>query len=183
MSFICHTHNYTEYKLQWNVFSAFNASKRTHTHTPGAMGSRHSSVRGAVGGSVPCSRVSPQSWTIPAGAEIQTHNLGLQVQHSIQCPTIAPCAYEASRFWSARTTLRPLRTSTDKVVYAPVACCNSPATSSSGVRSIWDRFTQFTFRACSTRQPMSCHELRSPESGDSIPRRSSWFGDVSDLHR
>jgi len=37
----------------------------THTHTPGAVGSR-----GAVGGSVPCSRVSPQSWTIPAGAEI-----------------------------------------------------------------------------------------------------------------
>ncbi len=38
---------------------------------------------GAVGGSVPCSRVSPQSWTIPAGAEIRTHNLGLQVQCSI----------------------------------------------------------------------------------------------------
>ncbi len=32
--------------------------------------------------------------------------------------------------------LRPLRTSTDKVVYAPVACRNSPATSSSGVGSI-----------------------------------------------
>ncbi len=30
MSFICHIHNYTEYKLQWNVFSAFNPSKRTH---------------------------------------------------------------------------------------------------------------------------------------------------------
>ncbi len=30
-------------------------------------------------GSVPCSRVSPQSWTIPAGAEIRTHNLRLQV--------------------------------------------------------------------------------------------------------
>ncbi len=39
---------------------------------------------GAVGGSMPCSRVSPQSWTIPAGAEIRAHNLGLQVQSSIQ---------------------------------------------------------------------------------------------------
>ncbi len=27
-------------------------------------------IWGAVGGSVPCSRVSPQSWTIPAEAEI-----------------------------------------------------------------------------------------------------------------
>ncbi len=34
------------------MFSEFNPSKCTHT-------------RGAVGGSVPCSRVSPQSWTIP----------------------------------------------------------------------------------------------------------------------
>ncbi len=49
-------------------------------HTLGAVGSRRSGARGAVGGSVPCSRVSPQSWTIPAGAEIQTYNLGLQVQ-------------------------------------------------------------------------------------------------------
>ncbi len=31
-------------------------------------------------GSVPCSRDSPQSWTIPAGAEIRTHNFGLQVR-------------------------------------------------------------------------------------------------------
>ncbi len=30
-------------------------------------------------GSVPRSRVSPQLWTIPARAEIQTHNLELQV--------------------------------------------------------------------------------------------------------
>ncbi len=50
-----------------------------------------------------------------------------------------------------------------------------PATSSSGVGSIWGRFAPFIFRACSTGQPTSCHELRSLESGDSIPRRSSWF--------
>ncbi len=37
----------------------------------------------AVGGLVPCSRVSSQSWTIPAGAEIRTHNLRLQAQRSI----------------------------------------------------------------------------------------------------
>ncbi len=46
-------------------------------HTLGAVGSRHCSARGAVRGSVPCSRVSPQSWTLPARAGIQTHNLGL----------------------------------------------------------------------------------------------------------
>ncbi len=49
-------------------------------HTPGAVGSQRCGAQGAVGGSVPCSRVSPQSWTIPAGAEIRTHNLGLQVR-------------------------------------------------------------------------------------------------------
>ncbi len=39
-------------------------------HTLGAVGSRQCGARGAVGGSVPCSRVSTQTWTIPAGAEI-----------------------------------------------------------------------------------------------------------------
>ncbi len=48
-------------------------------HTLGGVGSQHCGARGAVGGSVACSRVSPQSWTIPAEAEIRTHNLGLQV--------------------------------------------------------------------------------------------------------
>ncbi len=100
-----------------------------------------------------------------------------------QTPGTPRDAYEASMYWSVRTALRPLRTSTDKVVYSPVACHNSPATSSSGVGSIWGRFTPFTSRACSTGQPTSCHELRSPENGDSIPRRSSWFGDVLDSHR
>ncbi len=70
-------------------------------------------------------------------------------------------------YWSVQTALRPSRTSTDKVVYAPVACRNSLATSSSGVGSIWGRFAPFIFRPCSTGQPTSCHELRSPESGDS----------------
>ncbi len=52
-------------------------------HTPRAVGSQRCGSRGAVGGSVPCSRVSPQSWTIPARAQIRTHNLGLQVWRSI----------------------------------------------------------------------------------------------------
>ncbi len=74
--------------------------------------------------------------------------------------------------------------STDKVVYAPVACHTTrPPPSSSGVGSIWGRFAPFISRVCSTGQPTSCHELRSPENGDSIPRRSSWFGDVLDSHR
>ncbi len=33
-------------------------------------------------------------------------------------------AYEASTYWSVQTALQPSRTSTDKVVYAPVACRN-----------------------------------------------------------
>ncbi len=33
--FICHIHNYTEYNQQWNVFSAFNQSKCTHTWSSG----------------------------------------------------------------------------------------------------------------------------------------------------
>ncbi len=38
-------------------------SAHTHCeHTPGAVGSQCCGARGAVGGSVSCSRVSPQSW-------------------------------------------------------------------------------------------------------------------------
>ncbi len=55
-----------------NLCSAFNPSKYTHTvvnthththreHTPGAVGSQYCGARGAVGGSLPCSR-APQSW-------------------------------------------------------------------------------------------------------------------------
>ncbi len=56
------------------MFSAFNPSKCTHT--PGAVGSRRCSARGAVGGLVPCSRVSPQSWTIPAEIRTQVQDSG-----------------------------------------------------------------------------------------------------------
>ncbi len=83
-------------------------------------------------------------------------------------------AFKARTFWSIRTTLRPLRISTGKAVYAPVACRNSPATSSSGVRSIWGPFVPSTSQECSTRRPTSCLE-HFLGSGDSIPRRSSWL--------
>ncbi len=60
-------------------------------HTPGAVGSRHCGARGAVGGSVPCSRVSPQSWTLPARAGIRTHNLGLP---RVSNPTLYPLGHD-----------------------------------------------------------------------------------------
>ncbi len=41
MSFICHIHNYTEDNRQWNVFSAFNPSKCTHTWSSGQPMLRH----------------------------------------------------------------------------------------------------------------------------------------------
>ncbi len=57
----------------------------------GAVGSRHCGARGAVGGSVPCSRVLPQSWTLPARAGIQTHNLGLP---QVSSPTLYPLDHD-----------------------------------------------------------------------------------------
>ncbi len=60
-------------------------------HTPGAVGSRHCGARGAVGGSVPCPRVSPQSWTLPARAGIRTHNLGLP---RVSSPTLYPLGHD-----------------------------------------------------------------------------------------
>ncbi len=50
-------------------------------HTPGAVAA-DTAAPGEQSG-VPCSRVSPQLWTIPAGAKVRTNNLGLQVQCSI----------------------------------------------------------------------------------------------------
>ncbi len=89
MSFICHIHNYTEYNEEGNVFSAFNPSKCTHTL--GAVGSQHCGARGAVGGSVPCPMVSPQSWSLPARAGIRTHNLGLP---RVSSPTLYPLGHD-----------------------------------------------------------------------------------------
>ncbi len=64
-------------KLRWALFVTYTIIQSIMrsemcflhlTHPSGAVGSRLCSVRGAVGGLVPCSRVSPQPWTLPAGA-------------------------------------------------------------------------------------------------------------------
>ncbi len=63
------------------------------THPSGAVG-RLCGARGAVGGSVPCSRVSPQSWTLPARAGIRTHNLVLP---RVSSPTLYPLGHDCPR--------------------------------------------------------------------------------------
>ncbi len=94
-----------------NFCSAFNSSKHTHTavnththrkHIPGEVGSHLcGGARGEVGGSVPCSKVSPQSWywrwrehwtftpppTIPTGPETRTCDL------LVTSPTLYPLGH------------------------------------------------------------------------------------------
>ncbi len=65
MSFICHIHNYTEYKQQWNAVSAFNPSKCTHLEQWAA------------------DTAVPGEQCLAAGAEIRTDNLRLQVRRAI----------------------------------------------------------------------------------------------------
>ncbi len=83
--------NSEEEEITYTIIQRITSSEMCALHlthpsayTPEALGSQFCGARGAVGGLVPCSRVSTQSWTIPAGAEIRTHNLGLQVRCSIQ---------------------------------------------------------------------------------------------------
>ncbi len=87
---ICRLHTPYTQKVPWIKLrgALFVTYTIIHSITSSEMCSLHlthpsAHTPGTVGGSVPCSRVSPQSWTIPAGAEIRTHNLGLQVQRSI----------------------------------------------------------------------------------------------------
>ncbi len=75
------------------MFSAFKPSKCAL----GAVGSRHCGARGAVGGSVPCSRVSPQSWTLPA-------NLGLP---RVSSPTLYPLGHDLYWFYG-ETVMDPV---------------------------------------------------------------------------
>ncbi len=100
-------------------------------------------------------------------------------QYGLLCAASERC-YMRSIYWSVRTTLRPLRTSTTRAVYAPVACRISPAISSFGVRSSWGRFAPFMSQASSIVQPTSSH-VSTPfrENGDSTPRYSSLVGDAS----
>ncbi len=97
------TNSTFQIKLRWALFVTYTIIRSimrsemcslhlTHpsalsTHTPGAVGSQHCSARGAVGGSVPCSRVSPQLWTLPARA----HNLGLP---RVSSPTLYPLGHD-----------------------------------------------------------------------------------------
>ncbi len=81
--YLSHTQLYREYITSSEMYSLhLTHPKWTHTQSSGQP---CYSARGAVGGSVPCSR-TPQSWywrrilpppTIPAGPEIRTHNLPL----------------------------------------------------------------------------------------------------------
>ncbi len=68
-SFINHTEEehflFVTYTIIQNITSSeICALHLTHPseHTPGEVGSQCCGTQGAVGGSVPCSRVSPQSW-------------------------------------------------------------------------------------------------------------------------
>ncbi len=88
-----------------NLCSTFILSK-VHTlsseHTPGAVGRHCCGTRGAVGGSVPCSRVSPQSWyrrwrerssfTPPTDNSCQTRDLNPQPQ--VTSPTPYPLGHD-----------------------------------------------------------------------------------------
>ncbi len=84
-----------------------------------------------------------------------------------QCCLVSTC-------WSTRTTMRLSRTSTSKVVYDHVACHNSPAISSSGVKPSASRCMPSTTWGSFIVQPSCSHNSsRYPENGDSIPRRFS----------
>ncbi len=83
--------------LQWEV------NKHTHhEHTPGAVGSHLCcGAWGAVGGSVPCSRVSPQSWY-----------WGCR-----ECCTFTPPTYNSCRTWDSNP--RPLGYKSDSLFIRP----------------------------------------------------------------
>ncbi len=74
------------------------------THPSGAVGSQYCSAQGAVGGSVPCSRVSPQSWTLPARAGIRTHNLGLP---RVSNPTLYPLGHDCHYTSTLYSVIQP----------------------------------------------------------------------------
>ncbi len=82
MSFICHIHNYTEY----NVFSAFNPSKCTHTRSSGQPTLQRPGSSWGFG-----ALLKAQSWTLPARAGIRTHNLGLP---RVSSPTLYPLGHD-----------------------------------------------------------------------------------------
>ncbi len=80
-----HTHTHTHTWSSGHTHTHTWSSGHTHTHT---WSSQRCGARGAVGGSVPCSRVSPQSWTIPAGAE--------NPQPQITSPALYPLGHDCT---------------------------------------------------------------------------------------
>ncbi len=83
-----HTHTHLEQWAHTHTHTHTHTEQWAHTHTPGAVGSQRCGARGAVGGSVPCSRVSLQSWTIPAGAE--------NPQPQITSPALYPLGHDCT---------------------------------------------------------------------------------------
>lgn len=68
------------------------------------------------------------------GMDRPPSTLVYQLPRVISAPCLSQRALTRYNIGSDRTTSLMLLTSTDKVVCTPVACCNSPATSSFGVR-------------------------------------------------
>ncbi len=115
-----HTQLHREYITSSEMYSLhLTHPKWTHTRSSGQP---CYSARGAVGGSVSCSR-TPQSWywrrilpppTIPAGPEIRTHNLPLtsltRYPLGHNCPTTAPLLVQKwlGSPWSLNQLLVPL---------------------------------------------------------------------------
>ncbi len=113
MSFICHIHNYTEYNQQWNVFSAFNPSKCTHTWSSGQPMLRHpGSSRGfsaLLKGLTSVVDNSCRSWDS-------------NPQPRITCPTLYPLGHncpltcltrngDGIQSWDCLSTLKPSKCS------------------------------------------------------------------------
>ncbi len=100
-----HTQLHREYITSSEMYSLhLTHPKWTNTRSSGQP---CYSARGAVGGSVPCSR-TPQSWywrrilpppTIPAGPEIQTHNLPLT------SPTRYPLGHDCPIYYYITTSI------------------------------------------------------------------------------
>ncbi len=88
-------------KLRWALFVTYTIIQSitssemcslhlTHprAHTLGPVGSQHSGARGAVGGSVPCSRVSPQSWN-------SSRSRDSNPQPRVTSPTLYPLGHDS----------------------------------------------------------------------------------------
>ncbi len=102
IQFHIHIHNYTcvTYTIIQSIMRSEMCSQHlTHPSTPDDR--QHCS---AVGGSVPCSRVSPQSWTLPARVGIQTHNLGLP---QVSSPTLYPLGHDCHIILSILSAYAP----------------------------------------------------------------------------